>query len=148
MFYRVIIIGCFLFLVTNCLAQNPTKDSLFLIELNQKIETLVVNADTFSLQSLYAKDFVFSHGSGRIDNKASWLNSVSKGNFIQRIQDSVKAELHSGWAVLKGKLSVQRKGKDKPENYYLYYVRVYVLTKKQWQLASHTTYAEFHPVTQ
>lgn len=120
----------FLLLVLNApfiLAQN--SDSSFLISRNQQIDTYVVEHNTTALDSLYAEDFVFSHGSGRIEGKKGWLTSVEKGSFISRQHDSVTVEWHPQLAILRGKLTVQKKGKEKTDRYHLYYIRVYAIRK-------------------
>jgi len=119
-------------------------DSSLLISLNQQIDDKVVKQDTVALEKIYAEDFAFSHGSGRIDNRSSWLRSVAKGGFLQRQHDSVTVELHPALAILRGQLNVQKKNKDKTDRYHLKYVRVYVYRGRQWELISHVTVAEWH----
>jgi hypothetical protein len=125
-------------------AQAGLADSSYLISLNQQIDNAVVKQDTISLKKWYAADFVFSHGSGRVDGKESWLTSVTKGNFISRQHDSVTVELHPTLAVVKGKLAIQKKNADKIDRYHLKYIRVYAYRNKEWQLASHNTTYEYH----
>jgi hypothetical protein len=120
------------------------SDSSFLIVINQQIDDYVVSKDTASLNKLYAEDFVFSHGSGKIEGKRSWFKSVAKGNFVSRKHDSVTVEMHPNLAILRGKLFVQKKGKDKTDRYYLQYIRIYAYRNKQWQMISHITTAEYH----
>jgi ketosteroid isomerase-like protein len=123
---------------------QPKSDSLYLISFNQQIDDDVVKQDTSRLKTSYAEDFVFSHGSGRVEGKAGWLRSVAKGNFLLRQHDSVTVEMHPDLAILKGKLSVQKKNKEKVDRYHLKYIRVYVYRKKQWLLVSHSTTFEVH----
>ncbi len=121
-----------------------TADSNFLLIRNQQIDNYVVQHNTSALDSLYADDFVFSHGSGRIEGKKGWFTSVEKGSFISRQHDSVSVEFHPDLAIIKGKLSVQKKGKEKTDRYHLHYIRVYALRKNSWQMISHITTREYH----
>jgi hypothetical protein len=123
---------------------NPQADSSMLLTLNQQIDNLVVLHDINALDKLYAADFVFSHGSGRVEGKVGWFRSVDKGNFVSRQHDSVTVELHPGIALLRGKLTVLKKASKGNSKYYLKYVRVYALRDKQWQLISHVTVWEYH----
>lgn len=133
---------CQVYLVT---AQMTTvTDSSFIISLNQQIDNLVIQQNTAALDSMYASDFVFSHGSGKIEGKQGWFISVAKGNFLTRQHDSVSVELHEGLAIVRGKLSVRKKNSMMIANYHLKYVRVYANRQKRWQLISHITTAEFH----
>ena len=131
------------FLLNNLLQAQP-GDSSYLVSLNQRIDDHVVKQDTTPLKAIYAEDFVFSHGSGKIEGKAGWMKSVVKGNFLARQHDSVTVELHPALAILRGKLSVQKKNKDKIDKYHLKYIRVYAYREKQWWLVSHVTTSEWH----
>ncbi len=119
-------------------------DSNFIILRNQQIDTYVVEHNTTALDSLYADDFVFSHGSGRVEGKQGWFTSVAKGNFLSRLHDSVTVEFHPQLVIVKGKLTVQKKNKEKTDRYHLHYVRVYALRKNSWQMISHITTREYH----
>lgn len=119
-------------------------DSNNIILRNQQIDTYVVEHNTIALDSFYANDFVFSHGSGRIEGKKGWFSSVEKGNFVSRMHDSVTVEFHPYLAIVRGKLAVQKKGNQKVDEYYLYYVRVFALRNKSWLLISHITTREYH----
>lgn len=143
---RNYIVFSLLLLLSNVLMaqQSASSDSSYLITLNQQIDDLVVRRDTNSLDKLYAVDFVFSHGSGRIEGKQGWFKSVAKGSFIARNHDSVTVELHPALAVVRGKLAVQKKNGDKTDRYHLKYVRVFAYREKQWQLLSHITTFEYH----
>lgn len=125
-------------------AQNNLKDSSLLITLNQQIDDYVVARNIAALDKLYANDFVFSHGSGKVEGKAGWFTSVNKGSFVTRQHDSVTVEMHAGIAILRGKLSVHKKTAKEDSKYSLKYTRVYALRKKQWQMISHFTYWELH----
>jgi len=126
-------------------AQSPVSpDSSFIISLNQQIDDNVVKQNTTALDKWYAADFVFSHGSGRVEGKQGWLRSVAKGGFLLRQHDSVSVELHPGLAIVRGKLSVQKKNKEKTDRYHLKYIRVYASRNNEWQLVSHITTSEYH----
>ena len=122
-------------------AQN---DSAYLIELNQRIDSYVVEQKVAALDSLYADDFVFSHGSGKVEGKPGWLATVARTKYNLRQHDSVKVELHPGLAIVKGKMTIQRVGADKIDRYYLRYIRVFAYRNKKWLFVSHNTTYELH----
>lgn len=130
--------------LTTQLASAQSADSNFILLRNQQIDTYVVEHNTTALDSLYAEDFVFSHGSGRVEGKQGWFTSVAKGSFLSRLHDSVTVEFHPQLAIVRGKLSVQKKNKEKIDRYQLYYIRVYALRKSSWQMISHITTREYH----
>ncbi len=125
-------------------AAQQNSDSSILLLLNQQIDNYVVDNNVNALDKLYADDFVFSHGSGRVEGKQGWFASVAKGSFLQRQHDSVTVELHTDIAILKGKLSVIKKSTKENSRYHLKYIRVYERRNKQWQMISHLTYWEIH----
>lgn len=129
---------------TKSYSQTEVWDSTKLILLNKLIDSYVVNQDTLALKDIYGDDFVFSHGSGRVDNKESWMRSVAKGGFLMRYHDSVTVELHGLVGIVKGKLTVQKKNKEKVDRYFLKYIRVFIKRKKKWEFVSHSTFFEQH----
>ena len=124
--------------------QNISFDSSVIITLNQQIDNYVVQQNIAALDKLYAPDFVFSHGSGKVEGRQGWFKSVAKGSFVTRQHDSVTVEMHTDIAVVRGRLSVHKKTEKENSKYHLKYVRVFVLRDKQWQLISHITVWEQH----
>jgi hypothetical protein len=120
-------------------------DSNRLLWLNQMVDTYVVERNLGALDTIYATDFVFSHGSGRVEGKKGWLTTVGRANYSVRQHDSVKVELHGDIAIVKGKMSIKKINKDKTDSYHLSYIRVYALrNNSHWQLISHNTTHEYH----
>lgn len=134
----------FILVFTVQIAISQSADSNYIILRNQQIDTYVTEHNTAALDSMYADDFVFSHGSGRVEGKQGWFSSVAKGNFLSRLHDSVTVEFHPQLAIVRGKLSVQKRNEEKTDRYHLYYVRVYALRKDSWQMISHITTREYH----
>ncbi len=128
--------------------KNRQIDSLKISQLvdsiNRLIDQAVVQKNGAVLQKHYADDFMFTHGTGLIDNKQSWISYVTsaEANYLSRLHDSVTVELHKNVAILKGKLTVSSTVNMKPNAYVIKYFRLYVLRDKVWQLLSHHTYME------
>ena len=135
---------CFVYFLLVSIWLLAQQDSSLLISLNQKIDDYVVQKNTTALDTLYAADFVFSHGSGRIEGKPGWLTTVGRANYPKRLHDSVRVELHPGIGIVKGKMAIEKINKDKTDRYYLRYLRIYALRNGRWQLLSHHTTYEWH----
>lgn len=124
------------------------KDSLEIeiARLNQEIDNAVIEKNLAFLQIHYAEDFVFTHGTGLVDNKAKWLMSVNNpaSVFLSRLHDSTTVEIHNDIVIVSGKLLVIRKDNLKTVNYGLRYVRVFRKNKEIWQMISHRTTFEWH----
>jgi hypothetical protein len=68
---------------------------------------------------------------------------MGEARFTKRQHDSTTVELHDDIAIIYGKLSVERESKEeKLSNYALWYVRVYSLRNKVWQMVSHRSTEE------
>ncbi len=117
-------------------------------ELNQLIDDAVVRKDIGFLEKHYADDFVFTHGTGHIDSKTSWIKNIrnmGEARFISRVHDSTVVEIHADVAVVAGKLSVLRQSAAKTSSTYgIRYVRVYARRNGVWQMISHRTTHEWH----
>lgn len=126
---------------------SPEEIRKFIVELNQRIDQAVVDQDTAQLLQFYGDDFVFTHGTGTVDSKKSWIGSVRKmkeSRFISRQHDSTQVELHGDVALLTGTLSVAKETPSSVNRYALRYVRLYAYRDKRWQLISHRTTSEWH----
>lgn len=123
-----------------------TETQKLIDDLNRSLDRAVVAKDILTLEAGYAEDFVFTHGTGLVDSKESWIKNIQKieTKFISREHDSTHVEMHAEIAILTGILTVTRDGKDGIAEYGLKYVRVYALRKKVWQLISHRTVKEWH----
>lgn len=125
-------------------AQQIEKE---LDDLNRKIDQAVVDKNIDFLKKHYADDFVFTHSTGLIDSKESWIKNIEKmgtDKFLSRAHDSTKVEMHGDVAIIFGKLSVERQGKEKISRYALHYVRVFAIRNKVWQMICHKSTDEVH----
>ncbi len=58
---------------------NSLKISQTVDSINRLLEQAVVEKNVGILQKHYADDFVFTHSTGMIDNKQSWVNYIDLG---------------------------------------------------------------------
>jgi len=114
--------------------------------LNRQIDAAVVQKDGAKLRQWYADDFVFTHGTGLVEGKESWLRTVmdTATHYLSRSHDSLTTEVHGRLAIVYGKLTVQRATGKGISKYELWYVRVFEKRKRHWQLVSHRTVSERH----
>ena len=135
-------------LFVNAQSSPPDSALINLInDTNRKIDRAVVAKDIKFLEQHYGEDFVFTHATGLVDSKKSWLESIQRNKgYAAREHDSTVVELHKDIAILSGKLTVTRlePAKDGTLKYSLRYVRVFALRKKNWQMISHRSTSEWH----
>lgn len=124
--------------------QSRAVDSVRVLALNRELDAAVISKQLAVLDSGYAEDFVFTHGTGLIEGKAGWMKTVVTTRYLLREHDSVTLEWHPGLVLAKGRLRVQKLDGEKTVSYHLNYIRVYVLRQPRWQLISHQTTREEH----
>lgn len=131
----VLILFC---LITGYVGAQGEKE---LLALNASIEEAVVKKQIHLLEEAYAEDFVFTHGTGFVEGKKSWIKNVSDPSvqFIRRQPDSTSVELHEDVALVTGKLTITRTNNGKETKYGIWYIRVYRKKDKRWQMISHRT---------
>jgi len=144
-----IILSLLFFLCSLLLQAQTSKETLtknLIDSINRVIDHAVVQKQIAFLQKLYADDFVFTHGTGLVDSKSSWLKNIkdTSVHFIYREHDSTLVELHSDVAIVTGTLTVKRQRQTEVDAYALRYVRVFANRKNQWQMISHRTTSEWH----
>jgi len=108
---------------------------------NKRIEEAVVLKDFPSLEALYADEFLFTHGTGLVQTKCQWLDSLRshETRYVSRQLDSTSIELHAETATVTGRLLVCRQSEAGETRYGLQYVREYSMKTGLWQLISHRT---------
>ena len=133
---------------SSCFAVNNPADSTAkkLDDLNRFIDHAVVKKDGAALDSLYADDFMFTHGTGQIDHKASWIKGVMdpKTKYLSREHDSTIVELHDQLAMIYSKLTIVRQNENAPIKYAIKYVRVFIFKNRHWQMISHRSVQQWN----
>src|SRR4029079_8979012 len=110
---RISFIICLLiFMFPLKLTASAADELADLRAMDQRIEDAVVRADLKFLESVYAKDFRFTHGTGNVQSKDDWLKSVAKRGFLSRKISQVEVELHGNVAVTSGRLDVIKTGES------------------------------------
>jgi ketosteroid isomerase-like protein len=112
---------------------------------NRRIEEAVVSKDLASLEALYADDFVFTHGTGLVQTKSQWLDSLRnhETRYLSRKLDATSVELHAETATVTGRLLVCRQSEAEETRYGIQYVREYSMKTGLWQLISHRTTSQW-----
>lgn len=117
-------------------------------QLEQRVEAATARstrADSMFLDSVYASDFRFKHGTGQLEDRAAVLARVRWNRFATRELDSLDVEVHGDLALSTGRIHVRlRPGgpPGQPPGYTIRYVRVYVRRNGRWRLVTHHTTGE------
>src|SRR5204862_2010514 len=100
----------------------------------KQMDAAVVRGDVDFLDKICDRDFSFTHGDGwttrgaplRVENRAHWLDSISKAPYRFRELDSVQVELHGDVAITYGRYRAQFKaGNPEQREFIVWFERVY-----------------------
>lgn len=119
----------------NVKSQEPSLTSF-----EQRVAAEVLSGNLAFLRGVYADDFVFTHGTGTVQNKEEWLSSVERTYNRQAVRSRIigeqSVEAHGEISITRGKITVDLVD---GRNYWVDYVRVYKNTEKSWLMLSHIT---------
>ena len=99
-------------------------------------------ADSAFLDSVYAPDFRFKHGTGLLQDRTQQLAQVRRTRFAARELDSLDVEVHGDVALSTGRIHVRRRPgvpSTAPAGYTIRYARVYLRRDGRWRLITHHT---------
>jgi ketosteroid isomerase-like protein len=138
----------FFFLVTACvtpaLAQAPKSNGKVeqaVIQLEKDWASALMKADTAALDKLYADSLVYTHSSGSVDDKPTYIANIKSGKSKYEMVElgDFKVHVYGDTAVsfTTGKLRVLTGGQTL--NNTLKIIHVYVKQGKDWRLVAHQT---------
>ena len=116
-----------------------------LIDLERKLAAAVLALDFDTLDDIYAEDFVFTHITGDVDTKATWIECLRTGGCSNtaRSVDQIEVETHGSVAITSGRIHAKSESNDpRWHEYSIWYVRVYEIQDGRWRLLSHRSIRE------
>ena len=128
--------------------QKPSDTTVIKIvvdSINREVDRAVVRKNISYMQKHFSNDFKFTHGTGMLDNKESWIGKAQspRVQYVSREHDSINVELHNDIAIVTGVLRVILPSGGNRYGYAIRYERIYRLNKNVWQMISHRTFAEW-----
>ena len=131
----------FVFLCASLFANAQAKVSYpaeqAILKLEEQWVAALVKADTAFLETLYTDDLIYTHSSGTVDTKTSYIDSIktgkSKYESIER--DDIKVRFYGNTAIVTCH-SVLKVNKNTINSRYIH---VYVKQKGAWKMAAHQT---------
>jgi len=106
-----------------------------LLRLDDERARAMIAADTATLERLMSDDIVYTHSSGRLDSKKSFIASIAGGTVkYRRInRKEAAASLREGFAFLTGAVEIDVETGGKVLNLNLRFSNVWERTAKGWQ---------------
>ncbi len=131
---KLLIFALFL-MIGKTFAQNPAAT---IEALERKRFAAQVSKEYDFLEKIFADDLVYTHSSGKQDNKVSYIASIKEGKSVYNKIDveEIKIRVYGNAAVINGQVMIEQNSTDgKVSNLHLKYTAVYSKNgKKGWQI--------------
>ncbi len=129
----------FVFLIKPLHAQKGVADEVKQAE--QKWIAAVTSKDKSALEAILAKELVYTHSTGLVEDKSQYLQALSSGN---QKYDSIEYEAptiqtYGSTAVVATKVVMKGATKGQPFNNQLRLLHVWVKQGGKWSLVAHQT---------
>ncbi len=97
-----------------------------------------VRKDTALLHRVLGDDLIYTHSSGTVDSKASFIESIASGrlDYREASPERLEARLFGDVAVLTGTARVRVQVKDQSTSLHLRFTDVYVKRPVGWQMVA------------
>jgi hypothetical protein len=109
---------------------------------DERVEAASTRHDEDFFAAVLADDVRFTHGTGLVQSKQQWIDSVRKSadQTLVRDLDSVEVEPHSDLVETIGHVHVQvRRENTVAREYHIWFVRLYSRRQDGWRLISNRT---------
>jgi hypothetical protein len=108
-----------------------------LVRLDASIDEAASDGDFARLDGLLADDFIYTHSTGTVQDKAEWVESLKPlTGKRRRVVSGARAELHGDVAVVAGDVDIVWTDRETKLNRY---VRVFRLVDGAWKAISQRT---------
>jgi uncharacterized protein (TIGR02246 family) len=121
---------------SSAFAQQSAAEQAIL-KLEQQWADAVIKADVATLDKLYTDDLTYTHSSGRVDTKASYIDSLKTGaaKYASIEREEVKVRFYGNAAIVTCRSVIKVNNNTIPSRY----IHVYVKQKGAWRMAAHQT---------
>jgi ketosteroid isomerase-like protein len=113
-------------------------DANEILALEERRYAAMVAADMGALDALVHEDLVYTHSSGVVDGKASWLESMRSGRTryknVKRADEKVR--VHGDAALVTGRATLEVEIGGQPRTLQLRYLNVWLRSGGGWKFAA------------
>jgi uncharacterized protein (TIGR02246 family) len=116
---------------------NPAEDAI--LKLEQQWEDALTRSDTGALDRLYDEKIVYTHSSGKVDTKTSYINTIKSGatKYESMKRDDIKVTVYGPAAVVTCHWDVHVVAQGNKIDMNARYLHVYVQQKDGWKMVAH-----------
>jgi ketosteroid isomerase-like protein len=108
------------------------------LEMEEKRRTAMMTGDVATLAFLAHDGLIYTHGSGNVDGKASWLEAMRSGRtrYTAMRWDAVDIRVMGNAAMLTGKAAFDVEINGQPRTLHMRYLNVWSKTADGWKFAA------------
>ncbi|MFN0123228.1 MAG: nuclear transport factor 2 family protein [Blastocatellia bacterium] len=135
-------------MMTTALAQDKDKNkgggrkaNAAVLQMEQGWVDALVKADTAALETIYADTLVYTHSSGAVDSKASYLASLKSGatKYHSLDREEIKVDSYGRAAVVTCKTKIKLTSNGENREFWVRMIHVYVRDNETWKMVAHQT---------
>ena len=119
--------------------KDSAVDQETVLELEEQRYQAMVEQNVETLDSMLDDDLIFTHASGKIDTKATFLESLGSGTLIYKAVeiDNVKVRVYGDCGVINGesRLDLHVRGEDRTLN--MLFTTVWVRDSNGWKVVAY-----------
>ncbi len=115
-------------------AHNPQE----VLAIERQRFAALVRKDLAFLHRVLGDDLIYTHASGTVDTKASFIESIASGrvDYREATPERLEARLFGDVAALTGMARLRVQVKDQPVAIYIRFLDVYVNRPSGWQMVA------------
>lgn len=109
------------------------------LKMEQQWEDALTKSDTAALDKLYDEKIVYTHSSGKVDTKSSYINTIKSGatKYESMKRDDIKVTVYGKTAVVTCHWEVHVLAQGNKLDLNARYLHVYVQEGDGWKMVAH-----------
>jgi ketosteroid isomerase-like protein len=115
------------------------NDDKAALKLEQEWVVALTQSDTDALERIYHNDLVYTHSSGAVDSKISYIASLKSGDTKYQSLDrtEIKVSVYGSTAIATCRAEIRLLNKGQPVNLTARLLHVYLRQNGRWQMIAH-----------
>lgn len=131
---HTLLIFSLLLCLAGCASVRARETAVLATELNRF--AAMTQADTVRLKNFLAKDLLYIHSNGLVENREQHIRAIASGKlkYLDMQRSNAQIRLCRKYALVSGNVLVKGALNDKPFDISLLYTAFYKSNKRHWQL--------------
>jgi len=133
----IMVVAIVLVTTNGCVSQANKETDLLALE--KQRYTAIVNVDVETLDVILDDNMIFTHASGKIDTKESFLHSLGAGSLVYNKIDieDIEVRLYDSCGIVTGKLLLDITVRGEGRKLELLFTTVWVSEQHGWKVAAY-----------